>query len=200
MSDEEAGREREGAFGNEPAQTPAEAEGQDRGTEDILEVDVGPDDEDVLVVELDDEEAAPQASGLLPPVPQQALVASESLQVPAVCALTLRPFVLSVVAATGGYDVIGAHRVDGQAASALASAAGPKLHGVFTLSHYAGCPHCKAPGLLLCEDCGTISCGAIDAKTGNLLPCPLCGNAGPVTASKSGWAVQSLPPKGKKKA
>ena len=144
------------------------------------------------------DDAAAEDAAVLPPVDDAALAAASAMQVSAVCAATRKPFILSVVPRPDGYEVIAAEPAP--AGTSLQGAGGGTmtLQGVFHLNQYQGCPICGAKGLVLCQECGTISCAAVDGKTGQLLPCPVCGNTGPVTESKKGWAVQALGGKGKK--
>ena len=185
MADEEAGKDQ-----------PEEM------SDGVLDVDVGP--EEVLEVELEGEEGREEtagggegtlgscanASGSLPPVEQYMVTEALAEELPAVCAYTKQPFVVSAVpAAAGAYDVVGAKPLPPGVPARPPAGKGRALSGVFRLERYHGCPHCGAAGLILCQDCGTISCGAVDAKTGQWLPCPGCGSTAPVSQSKQGWTV-----------
>ncbi len=189
--------------------------------DDVIEIDLDDDDagassanDDILVVELEPDEPGAAASGAapndqsagdqppkLPPVTTDVVAAATALEVPAICALTHHPFVLTVLPRSDGYDVLQARPATAADKTALATkpAGTTTLRGIFHLTGYDGCPFCKAAGLILCDVCGTVSCTAQDPKTGQLLPCPVCGNAGPVETSKNGWTVKARGGKGKKK-
>lgn len=181
--------------------------------EEILDVEVEP--EDIIEVEIGEEEdrqvhpgvaegatGGPSAPGELPPVDQYMVTEATAEELPALCAAVRRPFVVLAVPAQGGaYDVIGARPLPPGTATHPSPAKERAVSGVFRLDRYPGCPHCGAGGLILCNECGTISCGAVDGKTGQWLPCPGCGSTAPVTQSKQGWTVYTVgKAKGKGKA
>lgn len=175
---------------------------QQEPSEEVLEVELEP--EDVLEVDLGEEGAEKEpfggaegtagagsgAVGELPPVEQYMVAEASAEDLPAVCAYTRQPFVVSAVPAEeGAWDVVGAKALPHGSPLGPAGGKGRAVSGVFRLQRYPGCPHCGAGGLILCHDCGTISCGATDAKTGQWLPCPGCGSTAPVSQSKHGWTV-----------
>ncbi|MCX7598886.1 MAG: hypothetical protein N2512_08485 [Armatimonadetes bacterium] len=170
-------------------------------SEEVLDVEVEP--EEILQVEVGDEEVqeaplggalgssvGPSSQGELPPVEQYMVTGALAEELPAVCAAVCQPFLVSAVPAqAGGYDVVGARTLPAGTPMPPSESKGRAVSGVFRLERYPGCPHCGAGGLILCKECGTISCGAVDGKTGQWLPCPGCGSTAPVTQSKQGWTV-----------
>jgi hypothetical protein len=179
------------------------AEDKHEGDEHVLDVELEP--EQVLDVELEEDaaagppavapaqgsEALPPVEGSLPAVDQDMIVEAEGEQLEAVCAYNRQPFMLTALPkGHGDYEVVGATQLPPGTPVGVPPGRGRQLSGVFHLSRYAGCPHCGSSGLILCEDCGSISCGATDKKSGAFLPCPMCGSKGQVTQSKSGWTVQ----------
>jgi hypothetical protein len=179
------------------------------GDEEVLDLELEP--EQVLDVVLDEEpeqqgEDSPQAdphppaaegTRELPPVEEAMVSEAQAEELEAVCAYTRQPFAVSALPGEkGDYEVVGAKPLPPGTPVGVPPGQGRTLSGVFHLARYQGCPHCGAGGLVLCEACRAISCGATNAKTGQILPCPVCGNAGPVGPSK-GWTV-SVAGKGKK--
>lgn len=129
----------------------------------------------------------------LPAVDAEMVEYAEAERLEAVCAYAKQPFlVIAAVRESGAYEVIDAQALPPGSQIGQPAGTGRMLKGVFYLERYRGCPHCGAGGLILCQTCGVISCGATDKKTGQFLPCPACGSGGPVEQSKAGWSVSAL--------
>jgi hypothetical protein len=197
----------------------AEAPGQPRET-DILDVELGPEDLEaappILEVELEPEGeeggrgagAAASASSpagppqpypappppptqLLPPLDEELLAVAQAERLGAVCARTRLPFVLLVrQLEPQRYEILAAEPLPPGTSVGQPSAGGRALYGTFSLGRYAGCPHCHATSLVHCGGCGTIHCDATDEETGQRLPCPICGNTGPLVPGP--WTVRTL--------
>lgn len=132
----------------------------------------------------------PTLEPVLPAVDAETIREANAEQLEAVCAYCRQPYEVSALPeGKGDYEVIGAKPLPPGTPVGVPPGKGRELSGVFHLSKYGGCPHCGASGLLLCQECGTISCGAMDKKTSQFLPCPVCGNKGQVVQSKTGWKV-----------
>ena len=195
------------------------AEDKHEGEENVLDVELDPEPEpapapaapQVLDVVLDDEPPAaeqppapeaddgglpsveapaPVLDGSLPAVDAQTIAEANADQLEAVCAYSRQPFeVTAMPEGKGDYEILGAKPLPPGTTVGVPPGRGKELSGVFHLAKYGGCPHCGSSGLLLCQECGSISCGATDKKSGAFLPCPVCGNKGQVVQSKGGWTV-----------
>jgi hypothetical protein len=143
--------------------------------------------------------APPTLDGSLPAVDAQTIAEANADQLEAVCAYSRQPFeVTAAPEGKGDYEILGAKPLPPGTPVGVPPGRGKELSGIFHLAKYGGCPHCGSSGLLLCQECGSISCGATDKKSGAFLPCPVCGNKGQVVQSKGGWTV-SVAGKGKGK-
>lgn len=171
--------------------------------EDIIEVVLEPDTAEEAPTEASPEGSAVTgagggkrylpADGLEAPPAEAATGDAAAEELEAACAYTRQPFVvMAIERGEGAYEVIGAQPLPPGTPVGQPAGKGRTVKGVFYLSRYSGCPHCGAGGLILCQTCGVISCGATDKKTGEFLPCPVCGSGGPVQKSKTGWSVQVL--------
>jgi hypothetical protein len=167
--------------------------------DDVLEVELSPDEKGDEVIEIVLEDAAgeeswqPDAAQELPPVEKEMIELAGAERLEAMCAYTKQPFLLLVKGGEGdGYEIIGTEPLPPGTLLGQPPGTGRVLHGKFYLSRYEGCPYCGAGGLILCQVCGVVSCGATDKKTGQFLPCPACGHAGSVGQSKEGWSVSAI--------
>ncbi len=184
------------------------AEDKHEGEENVLDVELEPEAEpepaQVLNVELDDEPPAPEqpappaaddgalpsVEASLPVLDAETIAEANGEQLEAVCAYSRQPFeVTATPEGQGDYEILGARPLPPGTPVGVPPGRGKQLSGVFHLAKYGGCPHCGSSGLLLCQECGSISCGATDKKSGAFLPCPVCGNKGQVVQSKGGWTV-----------
>jgi len=129
----------------------------------------------------------------LPAVDQETVEYAQAERLEAACAYAKQPFLVIAAPREGGaYEVVDAQALPPGSQIGQPAGTGRTLKGVFYLERYRGCPHCGAGGLILCQTCGVISCGATDKRTGQFLPCPACGSGGPVQQSKAGWSVSAL--------
>ncbi len=124
------------------------------------------------------------------------------VDIPAVCGKTGGSFAVRFrEAKPGHYEYVGAEARSGQADRAQAVGGYRDVKAEFGLADYPGCPLCGSPGLAVCSECQTVSCGATARETerGLVITCPHCHQDGELIPGGPGTQVRADGDTGKKK-
>ncbi len=144
----------------------------------------GADGDDVLEVTAEELAELPEAAQLPAVSALDALVADGTanwVDIPAICSQTDRGFIARFEEVKPGrYEYIGAQPVTGTEDKSQMTGGYRDVKGEFHLTDYPGCPVCGSPGLAVCSDCQTVSCGGSARKTkrGWVTTCPHCHQDG----------------------
>jgi predicted RNA-binding Zn-ribbon protein involved in translation (DUF1610 family) len=152
---------------------------------------VADDDENILEITWEDLRDVPATPEQFPSVDAALAEVAASpgpwLEVTAVCARTRQAFGVRF-----RQDAPGVYSFGGVFPAPLAEKGSPATAGAgliqvnarFDLAGYPGCPHCGLPGLVQCDQCGTITCGSgvYEDKRGTWSLCPQCGSKGQVAS------------------